>query len=276
MKLRERLYRHYATLGMAVYSLKNGNKTYTPIAYGIRKKFLKQLLEGTSKVKSIFKDEKMKMDLPDACCYCGVVGKLTLDHVVPRIRGGWDSGDNLVFACARCNSDKKGDDLVVWYNRRNQFPPIYILQRYLKLAMQYCDENGLMEEEEENLNWEDFPFSLREIPDEFPQPSELVLSVPPQKTEEQKIFEGTCHVFTGDLYGLTREEARNLVKAGGGETRLEVSSHVTHLVVGQQLWEEYKKGKTTNKIRATQNLQQKGIPIKIIPEIAFLTKIVKK
>ena len=44
------------------------------------------------------------------CQYCGVQsakGQLTLDHVVPRSRGGKDSWDNVVAACIPCNQRKR-------------------------------------------------------------------------------------------------------------------------------------------------------------------------
>lgn len=43
------------------------------------------------------------------CCYCGEVfdeSALQIDHVKPRSKGGDDSRDNLVAACAACNSAK--------------------------------------------------------------------------------------------------------------------------------------------------------------------------
>ena len=43
-----------------------------------------------------------------ACCYCGSSiedgAQLTLDHVIPRARGGRNSVDNLITSCHRCNS----------------------------------------------------------------------------------------------------------------------------------------------------------------------------
>jgi 5-methylcytosine-specific restriction endonuclease McrA len=43
------------------------------------------------------------------CLYCGVQTRdLTLDHVVPRHRGGAHSWENLVSACKRCNHRKAG------------------------------------------------------------------------------------------------------------------------------------------------------------------------
>jgi 5-methylcytosine-specific restriction endonuclease McrA len=43
------------------------------------------------------------------CQYCGRVfdeRELTLDHVVPRDRGGKTNWENIVTACSRCNSRK--------------------------------------------------------------------------------------------------------------------------------------------------------------------------
>ena len=42
------------------------------------------------------------------CQYCGTKSDLTLDHVLPRSRGGEDSWENLVTACNQCNV-KKGN-----------------------------------------------------------------------------------------------------------------------------------------------------------------------
>lgn len=40
------------------------------------------------------------------CGYCLSKDDLTLDHIIPRSRGGRDSWDNLVTCCKRCNNDK--------------------------------------------------------------------------------------------------------------------------------------------------------------------------
>jgi len=41
-----------------------------------------------------------------ACVYCGATEDLTLDHVIPRSRGGSHAPENLVTACRSCNSRK--------------------------------------------------------------------------------------------------------------------------------------------------------------------------
>jgi 5-methylcytosine-specific restriction endonuclease McrA len=50
----------------------------------------------------------------NTCQYCGVVlssAELTLDHVVPRSRGGNSTWENLVACCHPCNR-KKGNQLL--------------------------------------------------------------------------------------------------------------------------------------------------------------------
>lgn len=49
----------------------------------------------------------------NTCQYCGrrfPTSELSLDHIVPRSRGGGDTWENLVCACTACNS-KKADKL---------------------------------------------------------------------------------------------------------------------------------------------------------------------
>jgi len=43
------------------------------------------------------------------CQYCGTKnGPMTVDHIIPKTLGGKDSWENLVCACAKCNT-KKGN-----------------------------------------------------------------------------------------------------------------------------------------------------------------------
>lgn len=43
------------------------------------------------------------------CAYCGRSDiQLTIDHILPRARGGSDSWENLICACTSCNN-RKGD-----------------------------------------------------------------------------------------------------------------------------------------------------------------------
>ena len=57
------------------------------------------------------------------CVYCGdSAGRLTLDHVVPRSRGGDSVWENVVTACAACNL-RKADRLLEETHMRLLRPP---------------------------------------------------------------------------------------------------------------------------------------------------------
>lgn len=40
------------------------------------------------------------------CQYCGKRSELTIDHVIPKSRGGKDTWENLITACDKCNVKK--------------------------------------------------------------------------------------------------------------------------------------------------------------------------
>ena len=57
------------------------------------------------------------------CVYCGTVGgRLTLDHVVPRSRGGDSVWENVVTSCAPCNL-RKGNRLPEEVSMTPTVPP---------------------------------------------------------------------------------------------------------------------------------------------------------
>ncbi len=63
------------------------------------------------------------------CVYCGTHEELTLDHVLPKSRGGRTSWDNLATACKRCNT-RKGDctpEEASMPMRQRPFKPSFIL-----------------------------------------------------------------------------------------------------------------------------------------------------
>lgn len=73
------------------------------------------------------------------CQYCGQhTNHPTLDHVVPRHRGGQHSWSNLVTACTRCNHRKGGRPLeeagmrLLRPPRRPQASPYYFLEGWLQ------------------------------------------------------------------------------------------------------------------------------------------------
>ena len=47
-----------------------------------------------------------------SCQYCGSKSNLTIDHIIPKQKGGKDSWENLIIACSPCNSRKGNRTLV--------------------------------------------------------------------------------------------------------------------------------------------------------------------
>jgi 5-methylcytosine-specific restriction endonuclease McrA len=74
-----------------------------------------------------------------ACQYCGYSGdSLTLDHVLPRSKGGGDTWENMVAACVQCNV-KKGSrtpreaNMPLRSQPRKPYSSLYFeVARYLK------------------------------------------------------------------------------------------------------------------------------------------------
>src|SRR3954467_8995199 len=57
------------------------------------------------------------------CAYCGTTnGRLTLDHIVPRSKGGESIWENVVTACAPCNL-RKGDRTLEQVGMELKHPP---------------------------------------------------------------------------------------------------------------------------------------------------------
>ncbi|WP_071517982.1 HNH endonuclease [Geitlerinema sp. PCC 9228] len=57
------------------------------------------------KAPSVSRREVLKRDR-HTCQYCGSTKHLTVDHVLPRSRGGTDTWENVVTACTTCNGRK--------------------------------------------------------------------------------------------------------------------------------------------------------------------------
>ena len=64
-----------------------------------------------------------------ACQYCGAMERLTLDHVLPKSRGGPDTWENLVAACVPCNTRKgnRTPDEAGMPLRRQPFRPSHVM-----------------------------------------------------------------------------------------------------------------------------------------------------
>jgi hypothetical protein len=170
-----RVYWAYANLGMAEMAVHDGDERYTTKHFIIRARLFSGLNRGTMAPKSLMRDQKIRMKLPQECVYCGNQASLSIDHVWPTNRGGPDSGDNAVWACRKCNSSKSDRDLFEWWFCCNPgFPPLFAARVYLKHVIEYFTGMDLLD-----CDWagvQDSPFRLECIPEEFPQPQNLIFT----------------------------------------------------------------------------------------------------
>jgi 5-methylcytosine-specific restriction endonuclease McrA len=68
-----------------------------------------RLIKGSAeriwRVPPVTRREVLRRDR-HSCQYCGHTKNLTLDHVIPRAKGGAHTWDNIVIACETCNHRK--------------------------------------------------------------------------------------------------------------------------------------------------------------------------
>ena len=173
----ELLHWSYANLAMAHSAITSKADKYGTRHYMVRSRLYKGLNNQTMNIGPLADDERLKMILPQACCYCGSREYLSVDHLIPTKRGGANTGDNLVWACRGCNNSKCAHDALEWLAAKNQFPPILLLRRYLKLAVEMSRERNVMTILVTAAP--DVPFSLAAIPTSYPLPSQLKLWIVP-------------------------------------------------------------------------------------------------
>lgn len=162
--VREHLAWSYANLACAHSAVESGSKKYGRLNYMIRARLYKGLISGTMSMRSTFDDEKIKFKYPQSCCYCGSKDNLNIDHLIPKIKGGIDSADNLVLSCRSCNSSKRDRDVLLWLKYKGLNPSILLLRRYIKLVSKYCEENNLLDISLEEVTYQDLPFEIMALP----------------------------------------------------------------------------------------------------------------
>ncbi len=58
----------------------------------------------------------------NSCIYCGNHSE-SIDHILPRSKGGLSTTENCVPACLSCNGDKSDIDALDWYRRQKFYDP---------------------------------------------------------------------------------------------------------------------------------------------------------
>ena len=176
--VRELLAISYANLAMAHAAYTARAERYGRIHFMIRAKLKKGLLNDSMSMRPLAEDEKLKMILPRACSYCGGEQSLSADHLIPSSRGGLNTGDNLVWACRSCNSSKGARDFLEWwFTKKEGFPPLLLLRRYLKTAWELARTAELLETSLDGCAA--LPLAFGRVPTKYPPPKELRLWIVP-------------------------------------------------------------------------------------------------
>jgi len=175
--VRELIYWSYANLAMADSAVKENRVKYDKMNYMIRTGLYNGLMKGTKHIRSFYDDEIIKMKTGNICSYCGSLESLSVDHIFPEKLGGKDDAENLIRVCRSCNSSKLKKDLMEWMDTRDEFLPLMIIRRYLKLVFNYCSDHDLLDKEIEVVKSMSLPFDIIKLPLDFPDPQDLKLNV---------------------------------------------------------------------------------------------------
>lgn len=173
-KIKDVLFWSYSNLAMAYRAKEDETERYNRNHFAIRQRLFKGLMSGKMNIGSLFHDEKSKLNSNKCCVYCGKTRNLQLDHIIPRNKGGKDTGENLVWACRKCNASKNDTDLMEWMTKQGKFPSLHILRNYMKLVIQYCQENDILEQDVDTACGLNLPFAVEYVPLKYPEPIDLI------------------------------------------------------------------------------------------------------
>lgn len=173
----EYLHWAYANLQMMCFALGAGKEKFDRQCFSIRAKAFKAYQEGRWQIHDLLENNIAKIQSPDNCWYCGRRVKnpkeLTIDHIIPRSKGGTNDMDNVFMVCKNCNSSKRDMDVLEWFfTKREQFPPVEVIVHYLKQINIYASNSGLMDLSMEDVQNLDLPFNPEYIPIEYPHPED--------------------------------------------------------------------------------------------------------
>lgn len=156
----------YSNLQMTGVLHKMGEPILCKTGYMIRSKAYKAYSEGRWTIHDMYDLNKEKVRNNNTCWYCGSTvnpEELTADHVFPRVKGGSNSVDNIVYVCRHCNSSKGKKDLMEWLIEQNLTPTYYVLEQYLKEVWFYSLEHGICDKDYSEIVSMQLPFNPKSV-----------------------------------------------------------------------------------------------------------------
>ena len=108
---------------------------------------LLKLVRAVYKQKVPFSRKNIMVRDDFVCQYCGVIGeRLTIDHVIPKSRGGKTNFENCVGACKTCNAKKanKTPREAKMFLRKQPYSPT--IMEFLRMQMKKENIDTFLEE----------------------------------------------------------------------------------------------------------------------------------
>jgi hypothetical protein len=120
--------------------------------YGFIMNRFKSLQSGKLVWSGSIREFLKEREVAGSCVYCGAKGSLAVDHLIPRSRGGPDSGDNAVMACRTCNSSKGDKGVYEWFGLEGRDAVPRVAEgKYLKLLFTLHETGGTLDIDRKRL-----------------------------------------------------------------------------------------------------------------------------
>ena len=120
--------------------------------YGFVMDRFRKLQSGAIEWSGSIREYIKEQEIVGKCIYCGGSRNLSVDHLIPRSRGGPESGDNAVTACKTCNSSRGNKGIYEWFelDRRDEVPRI-VEGKYLKELYALHETRGSLDVDRKGL-----------------------------------------------------------------------------------------------------------------------------
>lgn len=113
--------------------------------YGFITDRFKALRSGEITMSGTIREWQREQELPKECVFCRSNQHLSMDHLIPRNRGGKDIADNIVWACQTCNASRGDKGIYAWLGlKKKDNLHRLVAGKYLKELYSLHDEQDTL------------------------------------------------------------------------------------------------------------------------------------
>lgn len=131
--------------------------------YMMRAHFFKKFKEGRQSISDLTRFNRIKFNSDGFCFYCYEEmpkSQLTADHVFPKVKGGSNNKENIIYVCKNCNSSMGKRSLLEWFLcSQDRLPSPFIYGHYLRQVYFYALEHNLLEKPFDEVCAMELPFN---------------------------------------------------------------------------------------------------------------------